>query len=277
MVSTERHHRAVEAFDLTRIPNIISPEAFDQVLIDNPAYVDDLVGCTSVSLSHLLTGIEGDGFSFRAYPHLWHSQMPSPHHIYMNTVPEVLSEVFNHTDEQNMSLLEMISENRRSYADSWARSEVLRERLFLTPFTYDHLCVRTTIFNAFHGQNLPESFLGAVDKARSEEEKEGVIVASELLGGVEAFDETLHEMRRRGGVQIVYGGRNEFRNFIIDQIVPPRIDVHTQEIEIELFSDIPSSLIVAVIPVGSYEQGVLLSEGKQVLTGAGNSDINDVL
>ena len=277
MITTERQRREVEAFDLTRIPNIISPEAFDQVLIDNPSYVDDLVGCTSVSLSHLLTGIDRDGFSLRVYPHLWHSQMPSPHHIYMNTVPEVLSDVFNHSDEQDMSLLEMISENRRSYADSWARSEVLRERLFLSSFTYDHLCVRTTIFNAFHGQNLPESFLGAVDKAYSEEEKEGVIVASELLGGVEAFNETLHEMRSRGGVQVVYGDREGFRDFIAGQAVPPRVDIHTQEIEIELFSDIPSSLIVAVIPVGSYEQGVLLSEGKQVLTGAGNSDINDVL
>lgn len=277
MVTTERQVTAVEAVDLTKIPNIISPEVFDQVLIDNPSYVDDLVGCTSVSLSHLLTGIDADGFSLRVYPYLWHSQMPSRPHIYMNTVPEVLSDVFDHTDEQDMSLPEMIGENRRIYADSWARSEVLRERLALNPFTYDHLCLRTTIFNAFHSQSLPESFLGAVDKASSEEEKEGVIVASELLGGEEAFDETLHEMRRRGGVQVVYGDREGFRDFIAGQGVPPRVVVHMQDIEIELFSDIPSSLIAAVVPIGSYEQSMLLPERRQVLTDTGNSVINTPL
>lgn len=60
-------------------------------------------------------------------------------------------------------------------------------------------------------------------------------------------------MQQRGGVQAVYGGRNEFIKFLKDTGA-----CGVDDCAVSIPVSIPARLVIAVVPLGRYEEEVLL-------------------
>lgn len=229
---------------------LILPEDFDRQYESNPQFQDGIAGCTTIALNHFELGLSTSDFAIKRYVDPVHN--PRPHinsslHwlMYQSIFPDKLEFYGN-----GSPYYESPKENR-GYGKQWGEIEVYRELGEKPQFDYE---ISDVTFCLDRFEDSPKSIRDVFD--RTIDPSTGFNFISNFSTYFSSFEEFLffyNEHKKRLGVQVIYGDRNEFGNYI-QGLSPIEYENFNDPASISIFNDIPGKLVKYIIPVGEYEQ-----------------------
>ncbi|HSX09347.1 MAG TPA: hypothetical protein VLF93_04285 [Candidatus Saccharimonadales bacterium] len=256
-------------------PKIYTPREFDRRLEDGRIRRDSVAGFTSISLSHLKSGITPVDISIVPY-----GGTDTPN-IFCALNNDVYQGIFGQQPSQYPGLEEVLKHNR-VYGQLWAIDDMVIERGIKKGFT------REQIYRDFSGEfksasqgiarlgkkledrslkDLQSGDINPLDIVALEDEEARRELELWSPGSKEDFPnvkddlevffsgpqdvmQCVIEARQRKGIQIIYGDNAAFTSFIQSQ----NFKKDANQTSVQIHRPIPQRLITAVIPLGSYEQ-----------------------
>lgn len=223
---------------------VFSPDAFDLKIILDRKFRSQITGCSTFSLTQATSDLSPRSISIRPY-------YPDDS-VRIELDGEVHEQVFGRQEQEG---LEYIYNNRNKFGRYWAAVELARE--FNVPDSLmfpEHEYLSHEFIRVFEEterlgrrediKNAAQSFI-----ERSIGERKSDFLRA--FGDWEALTDFLIKLKERGGVQVVYGGgyKSAFIDFIRGQK-----HKSVDDRGVEIYSSIPNRFILAVVPLGKYEQ-----------------------
>ncbi len=245
---------------------IMSKEEFKNKLENDPEFRQNIAGCTSLGINHVAKGVMGDKISIQRYYH------PVDKKPKVNLIPNENIFVTLFPEETNFADAfygeggyDWIEDNQ-NYGRTWAISELLLQRgispFIPNPFYHeiDTILINTPSLNSADSLQDVQTILENLSNSRAGNIADTVEHAQSTLGGSAQLAQILHEVKERKGVQIIYGNPTEFTKYIrggiLDRIRGGRYETY-DDVTIGLADDIPDRFILAIIPLGEYEQQMM--------------------
>ncbi len=233
---------------------IMLPTEFDQQMESNQGLKEQVAGCTVLSYELFLGGITPNGFSVVPYGEDFLGK-----YINLDVDNDLVTELSKGYSEPGYQPGKLLQENRK-----WGLStipvslyhQMIRKPDFDEDFWDFNLGgnLRTVLnrYKEIEAQDL-KSLLGNV--SLTDYSTEDIIeIIDQSFPSEGSFFQYLDALKDRGGVQIVYGDKPALKHFI-EGHKSRLVDDNGVAI---YNTKIPERLIIAILPLGIYEQKALL-------------------
>ncbi len=228
----------------------MSPTDFDKRLETDQTLKDSIGGFSSISLYHVRKGWQRWGYSVPIFGSDGESS-------YCDLDPEIYKEVFNKEPNWDYDMKETMRYNRSSYGEYGAVMDFLlrqpRTPGSKTSFSRSFIRYWGVIDYLSNVAWYTDEKLASWLEDSYDHHKKASEIVSRMFPSYEDLELAISEVRKRQGVQMVYGDKDEFITFLQRNNAKP-IDDCSAKFKVR----IPSHLVLAVIPLGKYEQHELL-------------------
>lgn len=229
---------------------VLYPVEFNEKVANDPVFRNSIAGFSCISLSHVLNGYQRSRFSVPRFS--------ENRFVYIDLCPDVYRQVFNEEsrvfgqEDKLEEVLDVMSSNR-TYGE-WGATIDFLLRQPGAPRSVLHLIdweVPTYLHNRM---SMSPSDFEVFMKSRSFTMEKAEKVIKRMFPENEQLSQVLVGLKRRKGVQIVYGEKKELIEFL-----KKNDPISVDGCAVELQRKIPARLVKAIIPLGEYEQQVLLN------------------
>lgn len=229
---------------------VVSRREFDKRIKADPDLKANIAGFSAISLYHTKKGLNEEGYSAPLF-----SEAEGIESLYCDLHPQVFREVFGEKANGYRSFIPLMKNNRVSYGQAAVMIEYVMTQPY-APKSYMEISYTVEVINklkqrfySFTRLSLLENNVSLTDGLTSADEEDVL----KLFPSREDLINTLVDTRNRGGVQVFYGNKEKFSDFLKDNDAEP-----TDDCSAILFTPIPTSLVIAVVPLGAYEEQELL-------------------
>ena len=229
---------------------IMSREELDKKIKRDPALRGSIAGFSTISLHHTLIGLTQNGFSvpfFSVYGG-----------VELDLEPSVYKKVFG--EESIYTDLEELMEDNRGYGRWGAVIDYIMKQSY-APRSADQIwgeviSEASRLSEWYHFPNNLPVLLGMrslYDHIKNQEEVRDEV--EEIFQTEENFRKALIDIKNRKGVQLIYGERKPFSDFLRAYNAKS-----TGDSAALLTVPIPPEFVKIVVPLGKYEEHTLLQK-----------------
>lgn len=235
---------------------IIHPDDFDDRLIQDPNLGEQIAAVGTYSLSFLARGLSQKGLrvvggtSFDDIVPVVHADLAVD--IYKFLYPD--DDQFN---LDHFTIQEIVQVNRKMHGKNWGMRdtglEVTQTDAFMKNYKFENLLLG--LMDDSIDENDPLKFnLEQVISGFGQKPdiRNTYYLLLAIFKSEEKIAEYIRQARRRNGVQVIYGDKDNFIEFM-KQSKHGYIDDYATEIK----GDILEDLVMAVLPLGIHEQEVM--------------------
>lgn len=226
-------------------PQILcSRTEFDRRIAADPNLRNAIAGFSTFSLTDLMRSRTDRGFSV---PLFSRADNGRPYWGFADLHPDVYKEVFNVPPNYYRGYRELMVKNRAVFGKSSAFTDYLVNEMQFNGSANDNKYgLIVDLYEVLMGKKLKN---GAV--APNITETEWALI-KDVFPKEKDVIATLSILRQRGGVQVIIGPKKEFIDFLKDDRA-----LTIDDCAAEFYRPIPPELVLAVLPLGSYEKKAL--------------------
>lgn len=223
---------------------ILSKRDFNRRVRADKAFREQIAGFSSFSLTHAHSCLTEGGFSVLPF-----SPTNNGLCLYAEIQPSVYRQVFGKKNKVYLdsALKERLGDNRAAYGLDGAVIEYFMNQ----PNAPDDF------------RNLPAGLVNWMNMAMRDLRENGISLAQIVSGEyrakayfetIEDFENTVIDLSPRGGIQAIYGDTENLTEFLKGEVVE-----EVDDCAVCIQSPIPTRLVMALIPLGKYEEEALLN------------------
>ncbi len=223
---------------------VCSRTQFDRKLAADPKLRNSIAGFSTLSLTDLMHSRTDRGFSVPVFSR---DNDGTPRWCFADLQFDVYKEVFGLEPNYYRGYRKLMVNNRRIFGKGSAFTEYLINEMKASGSAMDNKYgIIVDLYDVIIGKNLKN---GAIAPNITEAEWD---VIRDVFPQEKDVMAALSALRGRGGVQVVLGPRREFIEFLKDAGA-----LTIDDCAAEFYRPIPPELVVAVLPLGSYEKKAL--------------------
>lgn len=220
---------------------------FDTKIRSDPTFRESIAGFSCMSLSHLKKGRRKRGFSVPLFS--------ENRFVYIDLHRDVYREVFKAepqnlpTQDNELTELLYLIDSNRGYAKAAGMKEFLSQQPRVQRWRHiarwelgEYLGKKTQYFNNYY------FWYEGQYSSKGEE------LAARLFPDDKTLADAIIEIRKRNGIQVVYGDKD-----ILVEFLKRNNPIPADECAVKLTKKIPASIVLAVVPLGQYEEDELLN------------------
>ncbi|MFC1711217.1 hypothetical protein ACFLZ1_01385 [Patescibacteria group bacterium] len=230
---------------------LMTPEEFSRKL-DNPEFRHQIAAFGTYSLTYVINSSYESGVILRAVGEKLSDEEPK---VNIDLAPDLFRTLY--PGEGNGVLgeveLEKALDENRGYANSWIAKELADQQLGSRAFLRIDEIERWKFKLFSRPVEVGQTILDHLSQIPLKSEMATVYnILKATFRTDQAYLNFVNSLQNRRGVQVVLGDQNEFLRFWQTAKHKPIDDYG-----LRIYSSIPSDLILAIIPLGSYEQSLL--------------------